>query len=144
MNSNLGKVFCRIINSRLINFLTRHNVFGESIIGFISQILFFLVFESESGGKIYDIIKSIYINNKCRIKFGNIRTFFFQKCGVRQGCCLNPTLFNIYFNELATILEKSAAPVLTLHDSEIKFLLYAEDLVSCLLQNKGYSRIWTC
>lgn len=42
---------------------------------------------------------------------------------------MSPTLFNIYINELATILEKSTAPGLTLHDSEIKFLLYADDLV---------------
>ena len=56
-------------------------------------------------------------------------TFFSQEHGVRQGCCMSPTLFNIYINELATILEKSTAAGLTRHDSEIKFLLYADDLV---------------
>ena len=72
----------------------------------------------------------MYTNNKCGIRIGNKRTTFFsQERGVRQGCCMSPTLFNIYINELATILEKSTAPGLTLHDSEIKSLLYADDLV---------------
>ena len=35
MNSNLGKVFCSIINSRLIDFLMKHNVLSKSQIGFL-------------------------------------------------------------------------------------------------------------
>ena len=78
----------------------------------------------------YDIIKSIYINNKCGIKLGKKRTdFFTQGRGVRQGCSLSPTLFNIYINELAVLLEQSAAPGLTLNNTEVKFLLCAGDLV---------------
>ncbi len=48
---------------------------------------------------------------------------------MRQSCCFSPTLFNIYINELALNLERSAAPSLTLHDSQIRCLLYAYDLV---------------
>ena len=64
------------------------------------------------------------------IKIGSKRSEFFkQGRGVRQGCSLSPTLFNIYINELAVMLEQSASPGLTLHDTEVKFLLYADDLV---------------
>ena len=49
--------------------------------------------------------------------------------GARQGCCLSPTLFNIYINELALLLEQSAAPGLILNNTEVKFLLYADVLV---------------
>ncbi len=44
---------------------------------------------------------------------------------MRQGC----TLFNIYINQLANILEHAPIQGLTLHDTEIKCLLYADDLV---------------
>ncbi len=72
----------------------------------------------------------MYSNNQCAIKIGNKQTeFFTQGRGVRQGCPLSPTLFNIYMNELAKVLEQSSAPGLTLHDSNIKFLLFADDLV---------------
>ena len=67
-------------------------------------------------------------NNKCAVKKGKKHTDFFQQSrGVRQGCSSSPTLFNI--NQLARTLEQSAAPGITLVDTEIKCLLFADDLV---------------
>ena len=84
------------------------------------------------GGKAYDIIKSMYTGNTCSIKIvKKITEFFNQGQGLRQGCKLSPALFNTYINELATILEKSSAPGVSLHNSEVKCLLFADDL--CLL-----------
>ncbi len=92
--------------------------------------LYYKFLQSGVGGKVYDIIKSMYSNNKCAIRIGNKHTdFFTQKRGVRQGCSLSPTLFNIYINELAVLLDWSTAPGLTLQDQNIKLLLYADDLV---------------
>ncbi len=92
--------------------------------------LYYKLLQSGVRGKVYDIIKSMYSNNKCAIQIGNKHTdFFTQKRGVRQGCSLSPTLFNIYINELAVLLKQSTAPGLTLQDQNIKLLLYADDLV---------------
>jgi hypothetical protein len=167
VNSNLGKVFCSIINVRVLNFLNKHNVLSKSQIGFIPKHrttdhiytlhtligkhvhqnntkiyacfidfqkafdsiwhtgLFYKVIESGVGGKTYDIIKSMYTGNTCSIKIGKKRTEFFnQGRGLRQGCNLSPALFNIYINELATILDKSSAPGVSLHNSEVKCLLF--------------------
>ena len=86
--------------------------------------------ESGVGGKTYNIIKSMYTNNKCVVKIGKKNTHFFpQGHEVRQGCSLSPTLFNIYINKLVRALEKSIAPGLTLLESEVKCLLFADDLV---------------
>ncbi len=94
------------------------------------QGLFYKLIESGIGGKTYDLIKSMYTESKCGIKINTKRTrYLSQERGVRQGCCLSPTLFNIYINELALNLERSAAPGLTLHDSQIRCLLYADVLV---------------
>ena len=161
VSSNLGKVFCCIINARIQAFLTEHSVLSKSQIGFLpnhrttdhiytlhtlinqhvhqnsnSKIfacfvdfkkafdsiwhtgLFYQTLQCGVGGKVYDIIKSIYLNNKCGIKLGDKRTeYFTQGRGVRQGCSLSPTLFNIYINELAVLLEQSAAPGLTLNNT---------------------------
>ena len=62
---------------------------------------------------------------------------FTQGRGVRQGCSLSPTLFNMYINDLAVLLEQSATPGLTLNHTEVKFLLYADDLVLLSPTEKG-------
>ena len=142
VNSNLGKILCIIINSRLVHFLNENNVLSKCQIGFLpnyrttdhvftlhtlidnqtnqnkgkvfscfvdfkkafdsiwgSEGLLYKLMESGVGGKTYDIIKSMYTNNKCAVKIGKKHTnFFTQGRGVRQGCSLSPTLFNIYIN----------------------------------------------
>lgn len=92
--------------------------------------LYLKLIDSGVGGKFYDLIKSMYTASQCAVKIGNQRTEFFpQGRGVRQGCSLSPTLFNIYINQLANMLEHAPFQGLTLHDTEIKCLLYADDLV---------------
>ncbi|KAI4904413.1 hypothetical protein NFI96_007497 [Prochilodus magdalenae] len=97
---------------------------------FDKEWLYYRILQSGVGGKVYHIIKHMYTENKCAVKIGDKRTEYFrQGRGVRQGCSLSPTLFNIYINELATQLDRSAAPGLMLCDTEVRFLLYADDLV---------------
>ena len=92
--------------------------------------LLYKLLESGIGGKTYDIIKSMYSNNTCAVRIGKKHTDFFQQSrGVRQGCSLSPTLFNIYINELAKTLEQSTTPGIKLADTEVKCLLFADDLV---------------
>lgn len=173
VNSNLGKIFCSILNSRIQTFLQEKNVISKCQIGFLPnhrttdhiytlhtlinkhvhqkkegkifacfidfkkafdsiwhEGLFYKILQSGLGGKVYDLIKCMYTENKCAIKIKNQRTEFFSQCrGVRQGCNLSPNLFNIYINELADMLDQSPAPGLTLFDTEVKYLLYADDLV---------------
>jgi hypothetical protein len=91
--------------------------------------------ESGVGGKTSNIIKSIYTNNKCAVKMGKNTHFFPQGHGVKQGCSLSPTLFNIHINKLVSALEQSAAPGLTL----LELLLFADDLVLMSLTKEAYS-----
>jgi hypothetical protein len=94
--------------------------------------------ESGVGGKTYNIMKSMYINNKGAHKIGKKNTHFFpQGRSVIQGCCVSPTLIKIYINELARALEQSAAPSLTLLESEVKCPLFADDLVLLSLTKEG-------
>ncbi len=166
VSSNLGKLFCSIVNSHLQNFLSEHDVLSKSQIGFTPQHrttdhsytlhtliqkhvhqdknkifacfvdfkkasdsiwhhgLFLKLLEKGIGGKIYDIIKTMYINNQCAET-----DFFPQSRGVKQGCSLCLTLFNIYIDDLAKSLEESDIPGLTLSDTQVKCLLFADDLI---------------
>ncbi len=83
--------------------------------------MFYKIIQSGIGGKIYDLIKNMYNQNKFAVKIGQQRTdYFSQERGVRQGCCLSPTLFNIYINELADLLDQSDSPILQLLHTEVK------------------------
>jgi hypothetical protein len=121
-----------IMNRRVIHFLSENNVLSKGQIVFLPNYrttdhvftLHTLIDKqtNQNKGKVfscfvdlkkslrlnlaYDIIKSMYTNHKCAVKIGKKHTHFFpQGRGVRQGCSLSPTLFNIYINELARALE---------------------------------------
>lgn len=55
----------------------------------------------------YDVIKSMYTNNKCAVKIENKHTHLFsQGHGVKQGHNLSSSLYNPYINELAKTREQ--------------------------------------
>ena len=54
---------------------------------------------------------------------------------------LSPTLFKVYINKLARALEESAAPGLTILESEVKCLLFADDLVLLSPTKQGLSKL---
>ncbi|CDR00589.1 unnamed protein product [Oncorhynchus mykiss] len=85
--------------------------------------------ESGVGGENIQHYKIHVHKTTSVIKLATHTHFFPQGHGLRQGCSLSPTRFNIYINELARTLEQSVAPILTLLESEVKCLLFADDLV---------------
>lgn len=56
-----------------------------------------------------DLVKSIYLENKCAVKIGDKQTdLITQRRSVRQGCNLSPTPFNVYIYELGVELDQCA------------------------------------
>ena len=52
------------------------------------------------GGKLYDLIKSLYMKSKSSIEFDYQRSaLIIEMVRVRQGCLLSPMLFNFYVTE---------------------------------------------
>ena len=105
ISSCLGKLFCSILNTRLL----KYNI----------------------GGTFYKIISNMYSHSKCCVKDNNNRSEFFNyDKGVRQGCILSPLLFSLYLNELPYILNNNAKdPILLPDGSHLNCLLYADDLL---------------
>ena len=54
------------------------------------------------GGKIFDSIKAIYSDLKCKVKVDS--DSFPVDVGLRQGCVLSPILFSAYVNDLMNML----------------------------------------
>jgi hypothetical protein len=83
------------------------------------------------GGHFYDLIQDMYSSTKCVIKLSENRTPFFPyKKGVRQGCTINPLLFNIYINDLHKLFEQTQSdPFVLPNGTDINSLLYAYDVI---------------
>ena len=83
-------------------------------------------------GRFLEIVMSMYSKDKSAVKINNKMTEAFPcYTGVKQGCMLSPTLFNLYLSDLPEFLNSSSSTDILLDDSEkpINCLLYADDLV---------------
>ena len=85
----------------------------------------------------YNIIKNMYKAPDIKIKIqGCLTDCIHTNIGVKQGCMLSPTLFNLYINDLPEIFDKNCEPPL-LQDMPINSLLYADDLILLSQTQKG-------
>lgn len=142
------------MNSRFFHFLSENNVPSKSEIAFLpndqtSEHIYTLQILTDKRESIHlscfvDIqfgMKTFFSNelekhmssNQCieiTVKIGNKhRHVFSQGCGVKQGNNLNSSLFIPIQYTWIDINTRTTAPGLTLNDTEIKWLLYADDLV---------------
>ena len=101
-------------------------------------------------GKMYNALSSLYLDPKARVILNDIPTDYFQcLIGCKQGCCLSPTLFSIFANDLSTELKKSGVGIVMqdqgnqqddnlnlTEENLINHLLYADDLV-CIAETEA-------
>lgn len=95
---------------------------------------------------------SMYSSVNCSVKLEKGSTPFFKShVGVKQGCNLSPTLFNMFINDTPNLFSGSCAPV-KLGKTELNCLLYADDLIwlsesksrlqNCLTKLGFYTKRW--
>ena len=89
-------------------------------------------------------IRQLYSNTSCRIRCswdGLLTEEIPTNKGVKQGCPLAPTLFNLFLNDLAPELSTVDGHFPTLGDCKIPVLLYADDAVLISRSRLGLKRL---
>ena len=94
------------------------------------------------NGHFLEVLMSMYSNDKSAVKIENKITETFPcHIGVKQGCMLSPTLFNIYLSDLPEMLNIASTTEVMLRERPTNCLLYADDLVIFARSAEGLQRI---
>ena len=92
-------------------------------------------------GKFFNVIKSIYINDKTCLKINHeITDTFDVNQGVKQGCILSPLLFNIFMSDLPKLLEEGSLSTqqASKHPS---CLIWADDIIALAESEEGLNKM---
>ena len=84
------------------------------------------------SGNILGALKSLYTDVSCCVKIGlnsHLTEWFSVNSGLRQGCLVSPTLFNLYINDLGIQIKQECAGISLDNGEKICLLAYADDIV---------------
>ncbi len=125
----------KAIIDKFVNKLPRGNLyscfvdFKKAFDSISRRALFYKMLKVGIGGNFVNTIMDMYSEVYFCVKTGSgYTTDFASTQGVKQGCILSPTLFNLYLHDLPDIFDSSCDPV-KLHDVDLSCLMYADDLV---------------
>ena len=92
-------------------------------------------------GKAHSIIKSMYGNTGYTVRANDlVSPRFIGYLGVKQGCCLSPTLSNIFQNDLHEIFSNGRCDPLLLGNTHLNSLSWANDLVLMSTSKTGLQK----
>ena len=93
--------------------------------------LFQKLLDHNINGKFYDCLVNMYSDDISCIKIGDtITPSFITNQGVKQGCILSPTLFNIFLSDIQASLETPICdPVQLKENLNIGCIIWADDIL---------------
>ena len=114
--------------------------------------LFFKLLRHGIGCNFLSTLQSVYseVHYNVKLDFGMSPTISSAN-GVKQGCVLSPTLFNLFLSDFPSIFDNTCDPV-SLGDAHLNCMMFADDLVllsttaeglqCCLDKLLTYTRRW--
>ena len=137
---NLIKDYCHKRNRRLYTCFVD---FSKAFDCIPRDILFERLKTKGITGKVFNLIKNIYMHEKCQVKVGQtLSNVFDSNQGVRQGCILSPILFNIFISDLPEILDKDEnEPAMIGNSTKLSSILWADDLVMISESKEGLTKM---
>ena len=91
-------------------------------------------------GNFSNVVKSMFDQAKCRVKWGNTLGEIFRNMhGVLQGGVISPTLFKIFLEDLCRYLDMENG--ITVHTVRVSHLLFADDLVFFSESKSGVQKL---
>jgi hypothetical protein len=91
--------------------------------------MFYKLLKMNIGGNFLHIIQSMYTDVSYSVKLHNgLSDSFASHKGVKQGCVLSPSLFNLFISDLPDIFD-STCDQPDLNNNQLSCLMFADDLV---------------
>ena len=125
---NLIEYYCKKNKEKIFGcFVDFHKAF-DSIPRYT---LFQKLLNNNITGNFYNILINLYTEDKACVKIGNnISNPFVINQGVKQGCILSPTLFNIFLSDLEINFEDlNAEPLEYSQGEKLSCIMWADDLL---------------
>ena len=90
-------------------------------------------------GNFFNILKNMYNNDSIKIKIGErLSENIYPNQGVRQGCILSPTLFNIFLADLPGTINKTENHPVKIGDKRnLSCIIWADDVIMFSQSEKG-------
>ncbi len=101
------------------------------------RALFYKLLKRGVGGNFLRTLQSLYKEVFYHIKLPEGLTEYVNSSkGVKQGCVLSPSLFNLFISDLPAIFDDTCNPA-SLHNKPVSCLMFADDLVLISLSISG-------
>ena len=121
-----------ILENRKLNKLDTYTCFVDFKKAFDSvsrELLWHKLSVNGINDKFLACLQALYTGVTSSVRINNdLSPSFPINCGVKQGCPLSPTLFNIFINDLIEYLNEGCEGI-TFGDCKLNALLYADDLI---------------
>jgi len=90
-------------------------------------LMFYKLLQAGMGGCFLRTLENIYQDVKLCVRIpSGLSPYFEVKRGLKVGCPLSPTLFNLFVRDLPEIFDEDCAQI-SLNDMKISALQYADD-----------------